>query len=74
LEIVGILWERRIDHIIMSNGTKIFLRDGVCANHVPLGRSLTATCSVEYGKRVADEIRLNPDWLLDAVEALSLDI
>jgi hypothetical protein len=72
LEIVGILWERHSDHIILSNGTQIFLREGVLADHVPVGRSLTAECTVQQGKKLADEIRLNSDWLLDSVEALSL--
>jgi hypothetical protein len=72
LEIVGILWERHPDHIILSNGTQIFLGEGVSADHVPVGRSLTVECSVQHGKQLAVGIRLNPDWLLDSVEALSL--
>lgn len=52
MEIVGILLERHSDHIILSNGTKIFLREGVSANHVPLGRSLTATCRIHVATHV----------------------
>ena len=72
-EIVGILQERHPDHIVLSNGTLIFLQEGVSANHVAIGRSLTASCTVHDGKQLTDGIRLNPDWLLDSIEAFSLD-
>jgi hypothetical protein len=72
VEIVGILRERHADHIILCNGTLLFLKEGVSLDDCPIGRSLTAKCTIADGKKVAEEIRLNPDWLLDAVEALPL--
>jgi hypothetical protein len=71
-EIVGILQERHPDHIVLSNGTLIFLQQGVSANHVANGRSLTASCRVRDGRHLTDGVRLNPDWLLDSVESFSL--
>jgi hypothetical protein len=70
--VVGILRERHLDHIVLSNGTAIFLLDGVSADHVAIGRSLTVTCTVHDGRTVATAIQLNPDWLLDALNAVSL--
>ena len=71
-EIVGILQERHPDHIVLSNGTLIFLKAGVSANHVAIGRSLTASM-VHDGKHLTDGVRLNPDWLLDSVEPFSFN-
>jgi hypothetical protein len=71
-EIVGILQERHPDHIVLSNGTLIFLKAGVSANHVAIDRSLT-TCTVHDGKHLTDGVRLNPDWLLDSVEPFSFN-
>ena len=73
-EIVGVLLERHSDHIIFCNGTQVFLNEGVSAEHCPIGRSLTARCTIYDGKKFADEILLNPDWLLDSVEALPLAV
>jgi len=70
--VVGVLRERHSDHIVLSNGTAIFLLDGVSADHVAIGRSLAATCTVQDGKALATAIQLNPDWLLDALAAVSL--
>lgn len=50
----------------------MFLLDGVSADHVALGRSLTVSCSVHDGRTLATAVQLNPDWLLDALDALSL--
>jgi hypothetical protein len=69
MEIVGILLERHRDHIVLSNGTRILLKEGVSASRIPIGRSMTVTCTVQGGKKLAHSIRLNPDWLLDALEA-----
>ncbi|HEX9285469.1 MAG TPA: hypothetical protein VF879_07355 [Nitrospirales bacterium] len=71
--IVGILLERYPDHIVLSNGTEILLKESVSADHVPIGRSVSITCSVLGDKKLAHHIRLNPDWLLDSVAALSPD-
>ena len=50
----------------------MFLLDGVSADHVVLGGSLTVSCSVHDGRTLATAVQLNPDWLLDALDALSL--
>jgi hypothetical protein len=71
--IVGILLERHPDHIVLSNGTEILLKNPLSADHVPLGRSVSVTCSVRGDKKLAHHIRLNPDWLLDSAAAWSLD-
>jgi hypothetical protein len=65
-EIVGILQERHPDHIVLSNGTLIFLKARVSANHVAIGRS-------HDGNHLTDGVRLNPDWLLDSVEPFSFN-
>ncbi len=70
--VVGILRERHSDHIVLSNGTVMFLLDDVSADHVALGRSLTVSCSVHDGRTLATAAQLNPDWLLDALDARSL--
>jgi hypothetical protein len=69
LDLVGILLERRPGHIVLSNGTRVLLMEGVSANHIPIGRSVTISCTIKDGAKLADAIRLNPDWLLEAVEA-----
>jgi hypothetical protein len=69
LDIVGVLLERHPGHIVLSNGTRVFLDEGVSANFIPIGRSVTVSCTVKGGARLAQAIRLNRDWLLEAVEA-----
>lgn len=50
----------------------MFLLDGVTADHVAIGRSLTVSCTVHDGRTLASAVQLNPDRLLDALDALSL--
>ena len=69
MDIVGVLLERRPGHIVLSNGTKVLLKAGVSANHIPIGRSVTVSCTVKGGAKLAHALRLNPDWLLEAAEA-----
>lgn len=69
MDLVGVLLERRPGHIVLSNGTRVLLMEGVSANHIPIGRSVTISCTIKDGAKLADAIRLNPDWLLEAVEA-----
>jgi hypothetical protein len=40
------------------------------ADHVAIGRSLTVTCTVHDGRTLATAVQLNPDRLLDALDAL----
>ena len=69
MEIIGVLLERRPGLIILCNGTRVLLREGMTADHVPIGRSVTISYTDESGVKVADDIRLNADWLLEAIEA-----
>ena len=69
MEIIGVLLERRPGLIVLCNGTQVLLREGMSADHVPIGRSVTISYRVENGVKVADDIRLNADWLLEAIEA-----
>jgi hypothetical protein len=69
LEIIGVLLERSPGLIVLCNGTRVLLREGITADHVPIGRSVTISYTVESGVKVADDIRLNADWLLEAIEA-----
>jgi hypothetical protein len=68
MDIVGILLERRPGYIVLSNGTKVLLKAGVSANRIPIGRSVTVSCTVKDGAKLAHALRLNPDWLLEAAE------
>lgn len=58
--------------MILSDGTVMFLLDGVSADHVAIGRSLTVSCTVHDGRTLATAVQLNSDRLLDALDALSL--
>jgi len=63
--IVGVLLERHPDHLLLSNGTKIFLGDAALPEDAEFGRSLAVTYTLENGKKQAETIELVPDWLLD---------
>jgi hypothetical protein len=69
--IVGVLLERHRDHIILANGTQIFLEAGVTANLLPVGATLTILCTAQGDRKLAHYIRVNPDWLFDSLEALA---
>ena len=69
--IVGVLRERHRDHIVLANGTQIFLDEGVTTNPLPIGATLTILCTPQGDKKLAHYIRVNPDWLLDSLEALA---
>ena len=68
MDIVGILLERHPEHIVLSNGTRVLLEEGMSANFIPIGRSVTVSCTEKGGMKLAHAIRLNPDWLLEALE------
>jgi hypothetical protein len=69
--IVGVLLERHPDHIVLANGTQIFLEEGMTANLLPIGATLTILCTPQADKKLAHYIRVNPDWLLDSLEVLA---
>ena len=68
--IVGVLLERHRDYIVLANGTQIFLDEGVTTNPLPIGATLTILCTPHGDKKLAHYIRVNPDGVLDALEAL----
>jgi hypothetical protein len=69
--IVGVLLERHRDHIVLANGIQIFLEEGIAADVLPVGATLTILCTVQGHKKLAHYISVNPDWLLDSLEALA---
>lgn len=55
--IVGILQERHPDHIILRDGTRVFLTAKQATSQFALGISLTVAYTVKKdGKKVADDI------------------
>jgi len=69
--IVGVLLERHRDHIVLGNGTQIFLEEGVTADLLPIGATLTVLCTPQRDKKLAHYICVNQDCLFDALEALA---
>ena len=69
--IVGVLLECHPDHIVLSNGTQIFLDGSVTADLLPVGATLTILCTAQGDKKLAHYIRVDPDWLFDSLEALA---
>ncbi len=54
---VGILRERHKDHIVLDNGTKIFLTDKQTASGLKTGTSLTVAYTAKSdGRKIADNI------------------
>ena len=57
--IVGILRERHADHIILRDGTQVFLTGKQAAREFAIGTSLTVAYTLKKdGKKVADNIWL----------------
>lgn len=55
--IVGILQERHPDHIILRDGTQVFLTPKQAADQFTLGISLTVAYTVKKdGRKLADDI------------------
>src|ERR1700682_4124854 len=71
--VVGVLLEHHGDHIVLANGSEIFLEEGVAASVLPVGATLTILCTAQADKKLAHYIRVNPDWLLDSLEALAAE-
>jgi hypothetical protein len=69
--IVGVLLERYPDHIVLANGIQILLEEGMTANLLPIGATLTILCTPQGDKKLAHYIRVNPDRVFDALEALA---
>ena len=69
--IVGVLLEHHRDHIMLANGTQIFLEEGTNAKLLPVGATLTILCTAQGNKKFAHYIRVNPDCVLESLEALA---
>ena len=68
--IVGVLLEQHRDHIVLANDTQIFLNEGMTTDPLPIGATVTILCTPQGDKKLAHYIRVNPDGVLDALEAL----
>ena len=55
--VVGVLRERHPDHIILRDGTKIFLPAKLASSEFAIGTGLTVSYTIKkHGIRVADNI------------------
>lgn len=55
--IVGVLRERHADHIVLRDGTRVFLSPKQRATELAIGTSLTVAYTVKKGgKKMADDI------------------
>jgi hypothetical protein len=55
--IVGVLRERHADHIVLRDGTRVFLSAKQRATALAIGTSLTVAYTVKRGgKKMADDI------------------
>jgi len=55
--IVGVLRERHADHIVLRDGTRVFLSAKQTATEFAIGTSLTVAYTVKKGgKKMADDI------------------
>jgi hypothetical protein len=55
--IVGVLRERHADHIVLRDGTQVFLSVKQAATEFAIGTSLTVAYTVKKGgKKMADDI------------------
>ena len=55
--IVGVLRERHADHIVLRDGTQVYLSSKQLATEFAIGTSLTVAYTVKKGgKKMADDI------------------
>jgi hypothetical protein len=62
---VGVLAERHPEHVVLSNGVKIAVAEGLLPEGAEFGRSLTITYTIDGDEKRAEDIQLVPDWLTD---------
>ena len=62
---VGVLAERHPGHVVLSNGVKIAVAEGLLPEGAEFGRSLTITYTADGDEKRAEDIQLVPDWLID---------
>jgi hypothetical protein len=60
---VGVLAERHPEHVVLSNGVKIAVAEGLLPEGAEFGRSLTITYTTDGDEKRAEDIQLVPDWL-----------
>ena len=65
---VGVLAERHPGHVVLSNGVKIAVAEGLLPEGAEFGRSLTITYTTDGDEKRAEDIQLVPDWLIDWME------
>ena len=65
---VGVLAERHPGHVVLSNGVKIAVAEGLLPEGAEFGRSLTITYTTDGDEKCAEDIKLVPDWLIDWME------
>ena len=62
---VGVLMERHPEHVVLSNGVKIAVAQGLLPEGAEFGRSLTIRYTTDGDENRAEDIQLVPDWLID---------
>jgi hypothetical protein len=62
---VGVLAERHPNHVVLSNGVKVAVAEGLLPKGAEFGRSLTITYTTEGEEMRAEHIELVVDWLID---------
>jgi len=62
---VGVLMERHPEHVVLSNGVKIAVAEGLLPAGAEFGLSLTITYTTDGDENRAEDIQLVPDWLID---------
>jgi hypothetical protein len=62
---VGVLMERHPEHVVLSNGVKIAVAQGLLPEGAEFGRSLTIRYRTDGDENRAEDIQLVPDWLID---------
>jgi hypothetical protein len=60
---VGVLAERHPGHVVLSNGVKIAVAEGLLPEGAGFGRSLTIIYTIDGDEKRAEDIQLVPDWL-----------
>src|ERR1700687_2176728 len=65
---VGVLAERHPEHVVLSNGVKIAVAEGLLPEGAQFGRSLTITYTTDGDEKRADDIQLVTDLLTHWVD------
>jgi hypothetical protein len=71
---VGVLAERHPNYVVLSNGVKIAVAEGLLPRGAEFGRSLTITYTTDGEEKRAEDIQLVPDWLIDWMDEHGHDL